>query len=197
MRLAVNNKETATIKARGLFNEPLKSGLRVGLDDKKGEEKIGEYPDTFRMRSNLNNARVEMLDPVTKLKTAKVDQVITIKVVKNVMKFDKELFQVKAGSTIQIIFLNPDFMQHNFVLAKPNTLEKVGAAADKLAQDPNGAKVNYIPKIPEILQAMPLVNPEGKFTLTFKVPAVAGDYPYVCTFPGHWRIMKGVMKVTR
>ena len=36
-----------------------------------------------------------------------------------------------------------------------------------------------------------------KFTLTFKVPDVAGDYPYVCTFPGHWSMMNGIMKVTK
>jgi azurin len=73
----------------------------------------------------------------------------------------------------------------------------VGAAADDLARDPNGAKLNYVPRMPEVLAATPLVNPAGKYTLTFKVPAAAGDYPYVCTFPGHWRIMKGVLKVTK
>jgi azurin len=26
--------------------------------------------------------------------------------------------------------------------------------------------------------------------------AQAGDYPFVCTFPGHWRIMNGVLTVT-
>jgi putative membrane-bound dehydrogenase-like protein len=197
MHLLVNNKETTSSKAKGLFTQPLKTGMRVGFDDKRDEEKIAGYPDTFRMRSNLTNARVEMLDPVTTQKTGKVDQVVIIRVLKNVMKFDKELFQVKAGSTVQVVFQNPDFMQHNFVLIKPNTTDKVGAAADKLAQDPNGAKQSYIPKIPEVLQSTPLVNPEGKFTLTFKAPALTGDYPYICTFPGHWRIMKGVMKVVK
>jgi azurin len=86
-------------------------------------------------------------------------------------------------------------MQHNLVIIKPKTLEKVGAAADKMATDPNGAKLNYVPKMPEVLQATPLVNPEGKYTLKFKVPMITGSYPYICTFPGHWRIMKGVMKV--
>jgi azurin len=98
---------------------------------------------------------------------------------------------------VQIIVNNPDFMQHNFVLTKPNTVDKVGEAADKLAQDPNGAKMNYVPKMPEVLQATPLINPAGKFTLTFKVPDTPGDYPYVCTFPGHWRIMRGIMKVSK
>jgi azurin len=73
----------------------------------------------------------------------------------------------------------------------------VGAAADKLAQDPNGAKMNYVPKIPEVLKATPLINPGGKYTLTIKLPDVPGDYPYVCTFPGHWRLMNGILRVTK
>ena len=98
---------------------------------------------------------------------------------------------------MQLVLENPDFMQHNLVLIKPKTLEKVGAAADKLASDPNGAKMQYVPKMPEVLYATPLVNPGGKFTLTMKIPDQPGDYPYVCTFPGHWRIMKGVLRVTK
>ena len=113
---------------------------------------------------------------------AAIGQTITLKVVQNEMRFDKVLIQAKAGSTLKIILENPDFMQHNFVLIKPNTLDKVGEAVDKM---------------PEVLQSMPLVNPQGKFTLTFKVPALPGDYPYICTFPGHWRIMQGVMKVIK
>jgi azurin len=107
------------------------------------------------------------------------------------------LITAKAGTTIQIVLQNPDFMQHNLVVIKPKTMEKVGAAADLLAQDPNGAKMQYIPKMPEVIAATPLINPAGKFTLTIKVPAITGDYPYICTFPGHWRIMNGVMRVTK
>jgi azurin len=40
-----------------------------------------------------------------------------------------------------------------------------------------------------------LVNPGQTYTLTFKAPAKVGDYPYVCTFPGHWTLMNGVMHV--
>lgn len=97
------------------------------------------------------------------------------------MKYDKTLITVKAGITIQIILQNPDFMQHNLLLIKPSTLEKVGVAADQLALDPNGVKMNCIPKMPEVLQSTPLINPAGKITLTFKVPVIPGDYPYVCS----------------
>jgi azurin len=98
---------------------------------------------------------------------------------------------------VKIIFQNPDQMQHNVVIVKPATMEKVGAAADKLAADPSGTKMNYVPRMPEVLQATPLVNPGGSYTLTFKLPDVAGDYPYICTFPGHWRIMRGILRVTK
>jgi len=45
------------------------------------------------------------------------------------------------------------------------------------------------------LFSTPLVNPGQNYTLKFKAPANTGDYPFVCTFPGHWSIMNGVMKV--
>jgi azurin len=132
---------------------------------------------------------------VDKKAKSKIDQVIVINVVKNVMKFDKELIEVKAGSTIQIRLNNPDFMQHNLLVLKPHTMEKVGKAADQLAAAPEGEKMHYVPDMPEVIAATPLVDPEGSYTLTVKVPAQPGDYPYICSFPGHWRIMKGMMKV--
>ncbi|MDQ3291629.1 MAG: plastocyanin/azurin family copper-binding protein, partial [Bacteroidota bacterium] len=61
---------------------------------------------------------------------------------------------------------------------------------------PKGAERNYVPKMDEVIAATDLVNPEGRTVIRFKVPQKTGDYPYVCTFPGHWRIMNGVMKVT-
>jgi azurin len=123
--------------------------------------------------------------------------VIIIKVLKDVMKYDKPLITAKAGTVLQIVLQNPDFMQHNLVLIKPKTLDRVGAAADRMVQDPNGAKMQYIPKMTDVLIATPLINPGGRYTLTFKVPDIPGDYPYVCTFPGHWRIMRGVLRVTK
>jgi uncharacterized protein len=40
------------------------------------------------------------------------------------------------------------------------------------------------------------VNPGERFDLLFRAPTTPGRYPYVCTFPGHWRIMQGVLIVT-
>ncbi len=121
--------------------------------------------------------------------------VIKIKVIKNEMKYDLKNFSVPAGKPVEIVFENPDFMQHNLVITQVGALETVGKAADKLASDPKGAERNYVPSIPEVLFATKLVNPQETVTLRFTAPAKGGDYPFVCTFPGHWSIMNGVMKV--
>jgi azurin len=200
MKLIIDNKETGSTRAAGLFKKNLEVPLRVGMDRLKRNDRITNYPDSiFFLRAGLANAKLETLDGDTSPavnENVKVDQVINLSTIKDVMKYDKALITAKAGTTIQIVLKNPDFMQHNLVLIKPNTLEKVGAAADQLAQDPNGAKMNYVPNIPEILKATPLINPSGTFTLTIEIPKVPGDYPYVCTYPGHWRMMNGVLRVT-
>jgi putative membrane-bound dehydrogenase-like protein len=201
MALSINNKQIANTLSSGLFTKPLKTDIRVGLEDKQGRDKVADYPDTFSLRASLTSAKLEAFTPGSAKSTVvaekqTVSKVIVVKVVKDVMKFDKTLITAKAGSVVQIVFQNPDHMQHNLVLIKPKTTEKVGTAADKLATDPNGTKLNYVPRMPEVLQATPLLNPGGKFTLTFTVPKTPGDYPFICTFPGHWRIMQGVMRVT-
>mgnify|MGYP001319078477 CR=1 FL=1 len=40
-----------------------------------------------------------------------------------------------------------------------------------------------------------MVQPGGSFTIHFDAPASPGDYPYICTFPGHWMLMKGILTV--
>lgn len=124
-----------------------------------------------------------------------IDQTINISVIKNQMKYDVTEFTVKAGSTVKINFNNVDYMQHNLLILRPGSKERVGAAADKLAMDPNGAEVNYVPKMYEVLYSTPLVNPQKKYSMTINVPDNVGDFPYICSFPGHWRNMNGVMKV--
>ncbi|MCE6988482.1 PVC-type heme-binding CxxCH protein [Dyadobacter sp. CY323] len=124
-------------------------------------------------------------------------QVVQIKAIREEMKFSVTEFKVMAGKTVELVFENPDAMQHNVVIGKPKSLEIIGAAADKMITAKDGAERNYVPNIPQVLAATPLVNPGQTFRLKFVVPDVVGDYPFVCTFPGHWRLMKGVMTVVK
>jgi uncharacterized protein len=140
--------------------------------------------------NNLN--KVDLDENTTSVAGATI---IRLKVIKNEMKYDLKEFTVEAGKPVEIIFENPDFMQHNLVITQIGALETIGKAADKMASDPNGAEKNYVPALPQVLFATKLVNPQQTETLRFVAPAKTGDYPFVCTFPGHWSIMNGTMKV--
>jgi azurin len=39
------------------------------------------------------------------------------------------------------------------------------------------------------------VTPQGRAELTFTAPKTPGRYPFLCTFPGHWRLMRGELIV--
>jgi uncharacterized protein len=156
------------------------------------------------LKKNLvseNNDRLSRLMQAWQIKTDEVADpnkiTIVIKSVKEAMSYDKKEFTVTAGKTVELIFENPDAMQHNLVIGKPKSLEIIGKAANKMITQKDAIQKNYIPNIPQIIASTPLVNSEGSYKLTFKAPEQIGDYPYVCTFPGHWSIMNGVMKVVK
>jgi uncharacterized cupredoxin-like copper-binding protein len=110
-------------------------------------------------------------------------QVVTISVVREALKFSLPEFTVKAGKPVEIVLLNPDAMQHNMVIGKPKSLEVIGNAADKMITAKDGAEKNYVPAIPQVIAATPLVNPDGTYRLRFTAPAQPGAYPFVLHLP--------------
>lgn len=120
---------------------------------------------------------------------------ILLEVVPEKMKFDQDTFTVKAGDKVVLEIDNLDGMQHNLLIAKPGTLEKVGNAADAMLRDPKASEKFYIPEIPEVLFSTKMIGPQEFYTLTFTAPTTPGKYPFACTFPGHWRMMNGIMVV--
>jgi putative membrane-bound dehydrogenase-like protein len=126
--------------------------------------------------------------------TVKPDIVIKIAVVPNQLKFDRAEIVVAPGQLVQLTFTNPDAMPHNFILGAANALPQIGAAADAMT-GPDGLAQQYVPGIPEVLFATNLIDPGQSVTVQFRAPSQPGAYPYVCTFPGHWRVMNGLMQV--
>ncbi len=120
---------------------------------------------------------------------------IVLGVTKNQMQFDHKEIVVPAGMQVEINFQNTDFLQHNLVIIVPGSLERVGKEADRMAQAPDGQEKQYIPEIPEVLFASRLLDPGKTAVIKFKAPQEPGDYPFVCTFPGHWMTMNGILKV--
>jgi azurin len=53
----------------------------------------------------------------------------------------------------------------------------------------------FIPETPDVLYHTKLLNPGESETLEFTAGPEKGEYPYLCTFPGHPRIMQGTLKV--
>ena len=123
------------------------------------------------------------------------DVVLRLGVIPGELKYDLGELTVAPGQLVEIVFVNSDQMQHNFLLGAPGSLDTIGLAADKLAQSPNAVAQQYVPEIPQVLYATKLVDPEQTLTFQFKAPAEQGQYPYVCTFPGHWRLMNGILRV--
>ena len=111
------------------------------------------------------------------------------------MAYDKEILEVSAGENIILEFDNNDQMPHNIVFTKPGSQKKVGQAADNMSVEPDAYEKNFIPDIPEVLFASPLVQAGQSYQMQFVAPKEKGEYPFICTFPGHWQIMHGIMLV--
>jgi azurin/DNA-binding transcriptional ArsR family regulator len=122
-------------------------------------------------------------------------QVVRIQTVPEEMTYDLKWFVVEAGKPVQIVLFNPDAMTHNIVVGQPGTLKEIGMAATSMTLSTDPKAKPYVPEIPAILAATPLVNWGETERLGFSAPKEPGEYVYVCTFPGHWVRMYGVMLV--
>ena len=109
------------------------------------------------------------------------------------MFYDKKTLTVPTGAKVHLTLKNNGklaVMQHNWVLVKPGTEAKVALAGMEKAPD-----AGYVVPSDDVLAYTPLAPPQKTVDVTFTAPA-PGDYPYICTFPGHYVVMKGVLTVT-
>ena len=121
--------------------------------------------------------------------------IIRVGTIKHQLKFDRTSFTVKAGRRIEIHFENTDSLPHNLLLAKPGSLEDVGAMADQMALQPDGMAKGFVPDSPKVIKSTKMLNGGQSEVLKIQVPHEKGEYLYICTFPGHWRTMHGKMIV--
>jgi azurin len=116
------------------------------------------------------------------------------------MKYDKTTIEAKPGEQIRI-HLTPKgtmpkiAMSHNVVVLKLGT-----DAAAFVAAGVSARPTDFIApeKKAQVIAATPLAGNGESVEIAFKVPTVAGSYPYVCTFPGHFVAgMKGTLVVKK
>ena len=132
-----------------------------------------------------------------KIDPAKANYKITI-TGNDQMQYDKKEFAVVSGKSVALTFKNigklPVIgMGHNVVILKK------GADVVKVAMDAAPNRPKFLPVKPEfqkqILANTQILGPGESETITFIAPA-PGEYDYICTFPGHFGVMRGKMKVT-
>ena len=108
----------------------------------------------------------------------------------DLMIFDKNLLKGQAGKEITLTLnhtgkIAKEFMGHNFVLLKKDV------DVDDFAQRAVIAKDNqYIPEGDETIAYTNMLGGGESDSITFTVDE-PGSYIYICTFPGHYQIMKG------
>lgn len=113
----------------------------------------------------------------------------------NPLAYDIKEFKAKAGAKVKLTFENvhPTLPQpHNVVFGKLGVdkakMMSLAMAAMTLADK------GYIPESEDILANTKLLQPGQTEVIEFVFPT-AGEYHYICTFPGHGAIMNGVVKV--
>src|SRR5258708_4367267 len=90
---------------------------------------------------------------------------------------------------------NYDLMPHNFVITLPGAMEEIGKLAEASATSPEFQARQFVPKSGKILLSSGLLQTRETQKLSFIAPREPGVYPYVCTYPGHWRRMYGALYV--
>jgi plastocyanin len=195
-RLAAEN-------ALNLLKHPMDSyttyALRTALDAVKpvwsADAKFAAREDLkqFYVDSEPKKKRTkEKPDPFDKLNPT----VVNIGTVAERMLFTVTEFTVKAGAPVKVVFDNTDATPHNLLIVQPGAEDEVGLAAIEMAKQPEAlASMNFTPKSDKIIQASQMLKQGEAQTLRFHAPNDLGRYPYICSFPGHYLVMKGVMVV--
>ena len=159
------------------------------LEDHTGHEMIAgntSSQDDANCGPSDNKRKLEMPDDWD-------DADVTITVgTKPGLQYDIKSFEVTEGDRVRLVFNNNDDMLHNLVVVEPNTADQVGELAMNLGLD--GSQQGYVPEAEEVLFHTCIMQPGSSETIYFIAPP-PGEYTYVCTFPGHSRVMRGTMIV--
>lgn len=105
---------------------------------------------------------------------------LAVSVAGDALQFDTAALTVTAGTEIKLTFNNVSTSnQHNLVVVQAGTKDEVATAGIGA-----GADNDWVPpNDPRVLFNTTLLNPGESEVLEFRLEA--GNYTFVCTFPGH------------
>lgn len=165
----------------------------LGLRIRDSSPHFLSYPNT-KMKTPITTLLISAAAVVTSMAAD-----VTIEMTGNdQMQYDKKAITVTEGDKVTIKLkhigkLPKAAMGHNVVILKP------GSAMPAFAMKCAPAAANdYIPQDAEskalIVAHTKMIGGGEETEVTFTAPA-AGEYPYLCTFPGHFGVMNGKMTV--
>jgi azurin len=108
------------------------------------------------------------------------------------MKFDIELFRIKAGKKIRLLLFNTSpksngSMTHNVVVLAKGTDISDFADAVRTAKEEQYTPASVAP----LMIAHTKMVPAGESDAVEFEITKPGVYDYICSFPGHWGTMQG------
>ena len=111
------------------------------------------------------------------------------------LRFKPNHLTCPAGATVRLVLHHAGTIiddPHNWVLLKPGTVDAFLADADKIEDD-----TTVVPQKDKdmVLAATPMCKRHRTVTVTFTAPT-PGDYPFVCSVPGHGATMRGTLTIT-
>lgn len=115
---------------------------------------------------------------------------ITIEPDGNNMSYATTSFTVKANQEVTLVMNNTatmEMMKHNIVILDDES--KINEIGMQAVTAPG-----YLPEHSAIIAATPMAN-AGETTQVVFVAPEKGSYPFICTFPGHYGMMRGTMIV--
>ena len=121
-----------------------------------------------------------------------VDAELVVPSVKNAMRYEVRRVQAPAGATVRLVMDNttttsPAMVHNVVVLSDERAIERVGMAAASVADN--------VPDDPAVRFHTPLTRPGQRSAVVFTMPP-PGEYPFICTYPGHWATMQGTLVST-
>ena len=121
-----------------------------------------------------------------------VDAELVVPAVRNALRYAVERVEAPAGSTVRLVMDNTastsPAMVHNVVVVRSAAdVERVGRAAAGVRDD--------VPLDEAVLALTPLAAPGARTVVVFTVPP-PGEYPFLCTYPGHFTFMQGTLVST-
>ena len=197
IKIAYDDDYEVYINGELVLSEKGSSGAYkyMKLDKEKiGAFKKGKNVIAVHCKNTGGGQHIDM--GIGKIAKIKVDVTFTINTVSQEMAFDKTVLEAKAGQTIEIKLVNKDQMPHNLVVIQQGSLDIFGPMVDSFVTSPDAEKMGYVPNSRYVLGTTDMLNPNETGSVVIKLPDTPGRYPFVCTFPGHWRMMQGVIIVS-